>query len=147
MSTEENKAVVRQFIDQVANQGKVDRVHDFISPEWIDHTGAAGQAPGIENSMRAAAMFRTAFPPWHTEIEDMIAEGDKVMFRGTSSGTHRAEFMGVPPTGKLVSMSGVHIMRLANGKIIEHWAYSDMMGFMRQLGVAPSPHDAKSEAG
>jgi steroid delta-isomerase-like uncharacterized protein len=143
-SEEENKAVVRQFIDQVANQGKVDQFYEFLSPEYLDHTGAAGQAPGIENSLRAAAMLRTAFPPWHTEIEDMIAEGDKVMFRGTSSGTHRGEFMGVAPTGKRVSISGVHIMRLSGGKIVEHWAYSDMMGFMRQLGLMPEPGRASS---
>ncbi len=139
MSAEENKAIVRQFIERVANQGNLDRTFEFISPELVDHAGAAGQAPGIENSMRAASLFRSAFPPWRSEIEDMFSEGDQVVFRGTSSGTHQGEFMGIPPTGKQISMSGVHIMRLSNGKVIEHWAPSDMMGFMQQFGITPDP--------
>lgn len=136
--TDENKAIVRRFIEEVVDQGHVDQVYAFVSPDMIDHTGAAGQAPGIENALRALTMLRTAFPPWQTEIEDMIAEGDTVMFRGTASGTHQCEFMGVPPTGKRISLSGVHIMRLRAGKIVEHWSFSDQLEMMRQLGLLPA---------
>lgn len=109
----------------------------------IDHTGALGQAPGIESALRTLTLVRSTFPPGRTEIEDMIAEGDKVVFRGTSSGTHQGELMGLPPTGMQISVSGVHIMRLANDKIVEHWACSDQMGMMRQLGMVPAPAQTK----
>ena len=69
----------------------------------------------------------------------MIAEGDKVVFRGTSSGTHRGEFMGVPPSGERIAVSGVHIMWLSGGKSVEHWSFSDQVGMMRQLGMMPTP--------
>ena len=77
---------------------------------------------------------------WH--IDDLIAEGDKVVARTTMRGTHLGSFFGVPPSGKTVEMTGVHIVRIADGRIIEHWGNNDDLGLMRQLGAVPAPVEA-----
>ena len=111
-------------------------VDQFVAPEMIDHSGRGSGKDGVQQGVR---LFASAFPDWHTTIEDLIAEGDKVVMRGVASGTHRGVFMGIPPTGKRVTVPGIHIMRIKDGKIVEHWAHGDYMGMMRQLGVIPTP--------
>jgi predicted ester cyclase len=84
-------------------------------------------------------MFRGAFPDFKVTIDDLIAEGDKVVIRATWNGTQKGEFMGIPPTGKRVSFGVIDIIRMAGGKAVEHWGQMDSMGMMQQLGVAPAP--------
>jgi predicted ester cyclase len=99
MSTEENKAIVRRFIEEVFNEGNLNAIDAFVSPDMVDHTAPPGQPAGHESVRRALTLFRTAFPNWYTNIEDMIAEGDMVMFRETSSGTQRASLWASRPPG------------------------------------------------
>jgi hypothetical protein len=83
--------------------------------------------------------LHAAFPDLHIDVEDMIAEGDKVVARVTASGTHQGEFMGIAPTGNRVEFSAIDIARIAEGKIVEHWSNSDQLGMMQQLGVMERP--------
>lgn len=132
MSTEENKQLVRRFMEGALNLDAVDK---FAAPDMIDHSrGGAGR----EGLRQALGLVAAAFPDWQTTIEDLIAEGDKVVLRGVGHGTHRGAFMGIAPTGKQVAVPGIHIMRIADGKIVEHWAQADDLGMMRQLGVVPA---------
>lgn len=132
MSTEANKELVRRAMEE--NQMNPEVVDQFVAPDMIDHGGRGSGIEGVKQTMR---LFTTAFPDWHLTIEDLIAEGDRVVMRGVATGTHRGAFMGIPPTEKRVTVPGVHIMRIANGKIVEHWAQGDFLGMMQQLGVIP----------
>ena len=85
-----------------------------------------------------AIMIRNGFPDIHMTAEDFVAEGDKVASRFEAQGTHNVEFSGVPATGKAVTVSGINIMRIADGKIVEHWVQYDVMGMMQQIGAIPS---------
>lgn len=140
MSTRENKDLVRRFMDEVWNQMNPEAVDRFVAPDMIDHSG---RGSGREAVLQAVCLFASAFPDWFTTIEDLIAEGDKVVMRGVSSGTHRGVFMGIPPTGKQVTVPGTHIMRIADGKVVEHWAQGDYLGMMQQLGVIPRPEQVR----
>ena len=91
-------------------------------------------------------MFRSAFPDFKVTIDDMIAEGDKVVVRGTWSGTHKGEFMGIPATGKSVSFGVIDTVRIAGGKMVEHWGLMDNFRLMQQLGVIPAPGESEGKA-
>jgi len=84
-------------------------------------------------------MFRTAFPDVRFTVEDQIADGDLLANRFTVRGTHQGEFMGIPPTGKQATVSGIDMIRVRDGKVVEHWVQMDQMGLMQQLGLMPSP--------
>jgi len=136
--TAQNKSLVREFIEEVFNLGHVDVVSTYVSEDFVNHVGPPGNPSGRESVEHGYQMFTAGFPDWHTVIEDVIAEDDKVVFRGMASGTHQGEFMGMAPTGRRVELPGVHIMRIAGGKIVEHWAFSDSGSLMRQLGATGS---------
>jgi predicted ester cyclase len=88
-------------------------------------------------------MFREAFPDSYFTVEDMVAEGDKVATRKTFHGTHRGEFLAIPPTGQQISIGLIDIVRVADGKVVEHWSIADNLGMMRQLGVIPVPGEVE----
>ena len=83
--------------------------------------------------------MKAAFPDLHASVEDVIAEGDKVALRMVARGTHQGDFMGIPATGKKVSMAEMHILQFAGGKVSAHWGLTDQLGMMQQLGVVESP--------
>jgi C-1 hydroxylase len=130
MSLEENKALVRKWID-VYNTHNLELFDEFIAPEYVDHTNKVDK----EGLRQLFTMGFTGFPDWHKTIKDIIAEGDKVWIRLSYAETHTGEFMGVAPTSKKVTMTGVDIYRIENGKLIEYWQVSDQMNFNIQLGV------------
>ncbi len=135
--SEENKAIVRRGTEEGFGGGNLDVADDVAADDFVNHTPVAGQEPGREGLKGAVTTLRTAFPDLRVEIEDLIAEGDKVAARTTMRGTHRGDFFGIPPSGKVVEMTGVHVLRIADGKIAEHWGSNDDLGLMRQLGVVP----------
>jgi steroid delta-isomerase-like uncharacterized protein len=138
MSTEQNnKALVRQMVEEIFSRGNMSLVDKFLAPDFVEREELPpGIPPGREGVKQLTTMFRSAFPDFKATIDDIIAEGDKVVIRQTWSGTHKGEFMGIPPTGK----SGViDIIRIAGGKFVEHWGQMDSMGMMQQLGVTPAP--------
>ena len=138
MSTEDNKALMRRFFEEVFNKKNLAAIDEFITPNHVDHTLPAFLPTTPEGTKRAIGMYLKAFPDLHLTVEDMIAEGDKVVTRFTSHGTQKRAFMGIPPTGKQVTVSSIVIARIADGKIVEQWGLDDQMGMLQQLGVIPA---------
>ena len=139
MSTEQNKASARQFIEEVFNRGVMGRIDEFLAPEFVEREELPPGIPGGREGVRhLTLMLRNAFPDFKATIEDIVAEGDRVVIRQTWTGTHMGEFMGIPPTGNSVSFGVVDILRIAGGKCVEHWGQMDNMSLMQQLGVIPA---------
>jgi steroid delta-isomerase-like uncharacterized protein len=139
MSLEDNKAIIRGYVEAVWNQQQVDRADEFMAPDFLDHASLPGQAPGLEGWKRKWAMYLAGIPDLRVTIEELVAEGDKVGVRRTYEGTHQGELLGVPPTGNHVQIGGISIFRLAGGKIAESWEQVDLLALMRQLGALPTP--------
>ena len=140
MSTEKNKELMRGMIEEVFNKGNDGAVAEFMSTDFVEHEELPpGMTPGPEGTKQLVGALHAAFPDFNATIDDMIAEDDKVMMRMTWSGTHKGEFMGIPATGKRVSFGVFDIIRVANGKAVEHWGQMDSMGLMQQLGAIPAP--------
>jgi steroid delta-isomerase-like uncharacterized protein len=129
LSLEENKAIVRNFIEAYNNRS-LDFL-DFVSPDYIDHEKNIGK----EDLNQLFTLGLTAFPDWHETIEDIIAEGDKVWVRLTYTGTHKGEFMGLAPTGKAITSKAVDIYRIVNGKLAEYWNVTDNASIFKQIGA------------
>ena len=144
MSTEQNKALFRRVIEEVFNRGNISLLDELFAPDFVEHEELPPGIPaGSEGVKQLSTMFRSAFPDFKATIDDIIAEGDKVVVRGTWSGTHKGEFMGIPPTGKSVSFGVIDIVRIAGGKFVEYWGQMDSMGMMQQLGVIPGPGEGE----
>jgi steroid delta-isomerase-like uncharacterized protein len=134
-TTAQNKDTVREFIDGLFTKGDLGATDAYLAEDFINHDPPFG-VPADRDGMRAAGqMMRAGFPDWHSELHDLIAEGDLVVERFTASGTHRGEVMGVPATGRTVSLPGINIFRLREGWIVERWGRLDDLGFLRQLGI------------
>lgn len=138
MSTDENKALVRRFVEEVFNQGHLAAADTFLVPTFHDANALPDQEPGRAGGKRAFGLYREVFPDLRYTIEEMLAEGDTVMTRVTFQGTHRKEFLGVAPTGRRVAVPTVPLTRLAEGRIVAHWSVMDDLGLMQQLGVVPA---------
>ncbi len=138
MSTKENKAIVRRWLDGI-QKGKLDTLRDVAAPNFVAHLPGVPQPLDIAGNIQVGEVFVNAFPDARITVEGEIAEGDTVATRWTFRGTHTADFQGIPPTGKQVTMAGIDINRIASGKIVEHWAEFDGLGLMQQLGVIPPP--------
>ena len=134
--SEENKAAFQRITD-VFSSGNLAAFDEVVSPQYVEHNPAPGQGSGPEGLKQMATMFLTAFPDMKVTVEDMIAEGDKVVGRVTARGTHKGEFMGVAPTNKVVTLQEIHICRFSEGKMVEHWGLEDSLGMMQQLGLIP----------
>ncbi len=137
--SEEDKAKFRRVIEECFNQGNLATAEELIATDMVDHNPPPGIPQGLQGFKQMVTMFRSAFPDMHGQIEDVIAEGDKVVGRITFHGTHQGDFMGLPATGKRVSINEIHILRIANGKAVEHWGVEDNLGMMQQLGIVESP--------
>ena len=137
MSAEENKATVRRAYDEGWNQGHIAVFDDLLATDFIQHRPPPQPPADRETLKHAVVSFRAAFPDLHIAVDDMIAEGEKVVVRMTMRGTHRAEFMGMPPTGNSINVPGIVVLRMANGKAAESWIVLDSLGMMQQLGAIP----------
>jgi steroid delta-isomerase-like uncharacterized protein len=135
MSTEDNKALARRGLEETLNQKNLTVLDELLVPDFTFHS-ASRIIQGREAFKQFLTMFLTAFPDLHLTIEDLIGEGEKVSVRYTYRGTHLREFMGMPPTGKQITVTGLEFLRLANGKILEEWINED---FLQQLSVVPAP--------
>ena len=135
--TERNKAVIRRFVEEVQNNKNWAAFDELNAPDFVN----LSSPPGIPNDREGGKVylgaFLGAFPDSRFTIEDMIAEGDRVVTKKTFTGTHTAEFVGIPPTGRRVTLQFVDIMRVRDGRIVEHWLSMDQLSFMQQLGVIP----------
>ncbi|MEU8248944.1 ester cyclase [Nonomuraea sp. NPDC048916] len=138
-----NKETLRRFHDAVSTGDEeiVSRtIDEVVRPDVQIRTPLPIETTGTQAMKEVLAMLHRAFPDLHVEIEDVIAEGDRVVTRNTVTGTHRGEYMGVPPTGKSITYKEILIARFADGRVAETWAVVDVMSQMRQLGVFAGPN-------
>lgn len=143
---EENKALVRRFIEEVQNCHNLERIEEFFDPDFVNHLEDPDLSSKFNAAKRAKIVFGqlfTAFPDLHVTIQDQVAEGDKVVTHKLFHGTHQGEFMGIAPTGKQIEFAVIDILRLDNGKVVEHWAIQDRLTLMQQLGILPVPEQAQ----
>ena len=139
--SEENKALIRRFFEEVWNEQNLDAIDELVAADQVDHSLPPGLPPGREGAKAFVGMYLSAFPDTRMTIEDIVAEGDRVVTRWSATGTHTGELMGIPATGKQVTVTGLDINRYSGGKSVEHWGQFDQMGMMQQLGVVPAPGD------
>jgi steroid delta-isomerase-like uncharacterized protein len=138
MSTEANKELVRRYYDEVHNRRNYDRIEELVTPDFKEHDPLPGQAAGREGMKDRERMLAANLDVRFT-VEDIIAEGEKVVVRWRNHGTHIGEFLGIPPTGKEFSVEGINVYRVLDGKLAEGWSVVDVFGQLLQLGVIPSP--------
>ena len=131
---DQNKAIIRRFNEQFIEGGDVAVYDEIVSPNFYNHTAHDGRNPGPEGArFFFTQVLRPAFPDLKVTIHDQFAENDVVVTRKSYEATHRGEFMGIPATGKRVGFAVIDIIRLKDGKYVEHWANADMLGLMSQL--------------
>jgi steroid delta-isomerase-like uncharacterized protein len=136
---EQNKTIVRDFIDALFTKGDLGAVDDYLAENFVDNDPPFGASTDREGMRSAGAMMRAAFPDWHSDLHLLVGEGDIVAELFTASGTHRGEVMGIAPTGQTVALPGINIFRIADGKIVERWGRLDDLGFLGQLGIVNLP--------
>ncbi len=138
---EQNKQIVRQFYDAVWTGGRLADAGAWLADNLVDHNAMAfpDRAAGAAGLLQVVGMIRGALPDLQRTIEDQVCEGDTVVTRFTDSGTHRGDLLGIPPTGRTVSLAGINIERIRDGKICDIWHVEDLLGLMTQLGAVGSP--------
>jgi steroid delta-isomerase-like uncharacterized protein len=139
MSAETNKALVRrEFEEMFSKGGDLDTAGEYYAPNYVLHEPTSGEVRGREAARQFAAAYREAFPDLQTEIEDQVAEGDKVVSRFSGRGTHLGETEDFgPATGNPIEITGITIDRVADGKIVEEWTNFDALGLLQQIGLIP----------
>ena len=141
MTTQENKDVIRRYYEAVLNRGELDVLNDLALSDYVEHDPLPGQGTGRDGLNDRVTMLRNAFGQ-HFTLLDMIAEEDRVVVRWTGSGRHEGEFMGMPPTGKAFTITGIDIHRVEGGRMAEHWDVVDQLSLLQQLGFIPQPENA-----
>jgi len=136
---EDNRLVIRRFIEEVLNHGNLDAADQFCWEDVVEQVPLPGQGPGLEGLKDVLRMLRTAFPDMRWSVEEQLQDNDKVLTRFVWTGTHQGEFLGIPATGRPVSVWGMVLDRVAKGRIKETRIIMDMLGLMAQLGAVPAP--------
>ncbi len=137
MSSEANKGLGRRLAEAF-NTGNLSIIDEVFASGYVDRTPFPGTTPDREGVKQGLTKFRAAFPDLRYTVEDEITAGDKQVHRVSARGTQKGEFQGAPASGKQAAWSEIHIVRLVNGKIVEHWGIEDQLGVMQQLGLAPA---------
>ena len=136
MSIEENKRTVRRFFEVGPSKGDLDAANELLAPGFVLHVPLPC-SPGVQGIDEVVTACRAAFENLNVTVKDMLAEEDRVAARFTARGIHKGPFMGLPPTGKPIVMTGMEIFRLENGRIAELWGEANLIGLMQQLGILP----------
>jgi steroid delta-isomerase-like uncharacterized protein len=144
MSAEENKAVVRRFFEELLSTDNLAVADEILSPDFHFYFAGSPDPMDLESYKEFLMARRAAFPDRRFVVEDMIAEGDKVSARFTMRGTHKGELRGIAPTGREVTMTGIDMIRLSEGKMVEDRVEVDQLGMMQQLGAIASPQHAEA---
>ena len=138
MTTETSKMIERIPLE-ILNSNKFELIDEIYSPNYVEHTAVPGVAPTREGFKQAVTELKKAFPDLRYTIEDSIESGDKIVHRLTARGTMKGDYMGMPATHKLATWTEIHIGRVVNGRLTEHWGLVDQLGMLVQLGVIQSP--------
>ena len=144
MSIEENKAVVGRFFEELLSTDNLALADELLSPGFRFYFAGSLDPMNLESYKEFLVARRAAFPDRRFVVEDMIAEGDKVSARFTMRGTHEGELRGIAPSGREVTMTGIDMIRLAEGKMVEDRVEVDQLGMMQQLGQIASPQQASA---
>ena len=134
--TEANIATVRRAIDEGWNEGNLEAIDELFAADFVEHQ--AGIGPGREGVKGSIQILRTAFPDLHLTFEDIIAEGDMVWVRLSAGGTHAGVFMGLPGTGRQIELTVIDILRVVDGRLVEHWGVADRFSVAQQIGLFPA---------
>jgi len=137
--TEANKALYREFIEEIFNHGRLEKLNDFLSPSYQLRDSAPGTPAGPQSVAGIVKLFRSAFPDINISIEEQIAEGDLVSSLTTTSGTHRGPVFGVQPTNRRINVPGLTMVRVVDGRIMESWVKNDTVALLKQLGASALP--------
>ena len=137
-TAEDNKALVMKFIERM-NKGDVSVVDEIFDPGYVEHSPAPGLPPTREGLKQMFMMYLKAFPDMKISPSHLVAEGEFVLVHHLTTGTNKGEMMGIPATGKAVNFNEMHLVRISNGKAMEHWGVEDSMTMMQQLGLMPQP--------
>jgi steroid delta-isomerase-like uncharacterized protein len=143
MSEAENKTIARRFNEEVWGRGDQAVLEELLDPDFVDHDALPGQAPGREGHKQILIAFHSAFPDLNVTTDEILAEGEKVVSRWTARGTHQGELLGIAPTGNGVTIKGIDVLRVAEGRIVERWAQFNSLEMMQQLGVVPPPEQSE----
>lgn len=139
--SEENKRLVNRIYDEAISSGMYGVIDELIAPDYVAH-GMPQKMPssvnGPQEFRQTVEAFRSAFPDLYMLVEEQIAEGDRVSDQGYITGTHRGEFLGVPPSGQQIKVNVISIWRLENNKVVENWVQMDLMSLMQQIGAVPA---------
>jgi predicted ester cyclase len=137
--TTETKKMIERIPLEVLNAGNFGLIDELLSTDFVDHFSQPGLPPTRDGFKQGAMALRTAFPDIRYTIEDTIESGDKIVHLVKGAGTMTGDFMGMPATGKRATWNEIHIGRVANGRLVEHWALADQLGMLVQLGIVPAP--------
>ena len=138
-AAEKNKAIIRRFWEEVFNGRQLSLIDELFTTDWVYHGVGGQEIYGPKGLKQFLTDYHNAFPDIQVKVENLIAEGDKVVSHVTSRGTHNGELMGIAPTGKQVTVPGICISRFVGDKIVEDWEIIDLFGMLQQLDVIPSP--------
>ena len=140
--SEKYKTFMQRVYDEAFNNGNLSVIDETYAHDYFNNGNLPGLPQGIEGVKTLIRVYRAAFPDLHIQVEDQVLEGDKVVTRWTSTGTHHGDLMGIPATGNQVNLQGVDVNRFANDRFVEGWVFFDRLTMMQQLGVIPTPESA-----
>lgn len=136
---EDLKAISRRLLEEAFTQGRLEIVDEIVAAGYVAHDPASPEPVRGPDGLKAfITVYREAFPDLRATVEEQIAEGDKVLTRWSARGTHEGELLGIPPTGKQSTVTGMTLDRFEGGKIVESWDNWDTLGMLQQLGVVPA---------
>lgn len=136
--SEQNKALVRRIVDEVWNRGNLEVVDETFAADYTEHNPRPGQELGIEGYKGGVSMMRAAFRDLVLDVQDIVAEADRIALRYTLSGRHDGELMGIPASGERVSSDGMVFARVQDGRVAERWGVQDMLTLLQQIGAFPA---------
>ena len=139
MTEPDNKAIIRQYLEEIVNTGSVEKLSEFVAEDAVDHNFGTDTPQGLEGFKQHLLAVHTTYGNFHITIEDQIADGDMVVTRVTARGIHKSEWLGLPPSLKEIVIPGINIDRLKSGKIIEHWGEANTIGALFQMGAKIVP--------
>jgi steroid delta-isomerase-like uncharacterized protein len=146
--SEQNKALAKRVIEEVLNERKLEVIDELYAANCVinDPSVPGGKTTGPKGYRQFIEIYLAAFPDLHFTINDQISDGDKVVTRWTGTGTHKGALMGIAPTGKRATVTGITISRFQGGKVVEGWGNADNLGILQQLGVVPTMAPAGAKA-
>lgn len=137
-----NKALVLRYYDEVFNQRNIALVDQIAVDDYVEHDPFPGHGDGIGDLRARVELILGAMNPLQFDVQDVVAEGDKVVVRWVQQGAQSGTFMGIPATGRQYTMAGIDIHRLRDGRMAEHWHVVDLLGLLQQLGAIPAPSES-----